>query len=109
MNWTDIVVALLAMIGTLIGSVYGIRKSNSLVEYRLQELEKKVDKHNNIVERLTVAEHTIKAISATCDKFNDRIISNAEKLDIMETDNEKTEGRIKMLEHYFVSKIGDSK
>ena len=104
MNWTDIIVALLALLGTLIGTAYGIRKSNSLVEYRLKELEKKMDKHNNVIERMTIAEHKLAAIQTTCDKFNDRIISNAEKLDIMETENEKVEGRIKMLEHYFVTK-----
>ena len=104
MNWTDIIVALIAMLGTFIGTAYGIRKSNSLVEYRLEKLEEKMDRHNNVIERMTMAEHDITTIKTTCEKFNDRIISNAEKLDRMETENEKTEGRIKMLEHFFVTK-----
>lgn len=104
MNWTDIIVALVAMLGTLIGTFYGIRKSNSLVEYRLQQLEIKMDKHNSVIERMTTAEHKIASLQATTDRFNDRIISNSEHLDRIETENEKTENRIRMLEHYFVSK-----
>lgn len=104
MNWTDIIVALLAMLGTVIGTFYGIRKSNSLVEYRLKELEKKMDKHNTVIERMTIAEHKITALETSNSRFNDRIISNSESIDRIETENEKTEGRIKMLEHYFVTK-----
>lgn len=51
MDWTAIVVAVLACIGTASGSVYGIKKSTSLIEYRLKMLEDKVDKHNSLVER----------------------------------------------------------
>lgn len=52
MDWTAIIVAVLACIGTASGSLYGIKKSTSLIEYRLKMLEKKVDKHNNLVERI---------------------------------------------------------
>ena len=46
-----VAVALLSLFGTLVGSFAGIVTANRLVNYRLQELEKKVDKHNNEVER----------------------------------------------------------
>ena len=46
-----IVVALIAFVGTLSGSFLSHRKSTALVAYRLEELEKKVDKHNKLVER----------------------------------------------------------
>ena len=36
------------------------RKSVALIEYRLQQLEKKVDKHNNFAERLPVIEEKLK-------------------------------------------------
>lgn len=39
---TAIFVAILTCIGTVSGSLYGIRKSTSLVEYRLKQLEEKV-------------------------------------------------------------------
>lgn len=49
---TEIVVGLLSLVGTLIGSLLGILAANKLINYRLQQLEKKVDLHNNAVERL---------------------------------------------------------
>ena len=46
-----IIVALLSLTGTLIGSVAGILTANRLTNYSICELEKKVDKHNTIIER----------------------------------------------------------
>jgi Na+/glutamate symporter len=51
MNET-IIVAMLSLFGTLIGSFGGIVTANKLVNYRLQELEKKVEKHNQVIERV---------------------------------------------------------
>lgn len=51
-----IVVALLSMTGTLIGSVAGIMTANKLTVYRIEQLEKKVDKHNTVIERVAVLE-----------------------------------------------------
>lgn len=51
MNST-IIVALVSFAGTVIGTIGGIIASNKLVTYRLEQLEKKVDLHNNAVERL---------------------------------------------------------
>ena len=39
------------MCGTLVGTYAGIRKANSLTNYRIQQLENKVNKHNNLIER----------------------------------------------------------
>ena len=47
----EIVVAILALIGTVCGSYFANRKTTALVVYRLEQLEKKVDKHNQVVER----------------------------------------------------------
>lgn len=49
---SEIIVAILALVGTLIGSLSGILVANKLVNYRLQQLERKVELHNNAVERL---------------------------------------------------------
>lgn len=46
-----VVVGFLSLIGTLIGSLGGILAANKLVNYRIAQLEKKVEKHNNIIER----------------------------------------------------------
>lgn len=44
------------MLGTLSGSIFGVMKANKLVTFRLEQLEKKVDKHNCLVERMAVVE-----------------------------------------------------
>lgn len=47
-----IIVAVLSLIGTLIGSIAGIMTANKLTTYRIEQLEKKVEKHNNVIERV---------------------------------------------------------
>jgi cell division protein FtsB len=62
---TDIVVALLALFGTLVGSISGILIANKLVNYRIEQLEKKIDKYadnqEEIKERLVVVEQSTKS------------------------------------------------
>lgn len=47
-----IIVALISLIGTLGGSLGGILTANKLTIYRIQQLEAKVEKHNNVIERV---------------------------------------------------------
>lgn len=47
-----IIVAFLSLIGTLLGTFGGIIASNKLTNYRIEQLEKRVEKHNNVVERM---------------------------------------------------------
>ena len=47
-----IIVAVLSLIGTLVGSLFGILAANKLTNYRIEQLEKKVEKHNQVVERM---------------------------------------------------------
>ena len=47
----DIIIAVIPVLGTLIGSFFGVVASQKLVEFRLKELEKKQDKHNQVIER----------------------------------------------------------
>jgi tetrahydromethanopterin S-methyltransferase subunit G len=64
---TELWVALLALAGTLTGSFTGILVANKLVNYRLEQLEKKVEKHNNLVERIAMAENDIRIINHRID------------------------------------------
>ena len=48
----QIITALIAFAGTVIGTFGGILAANRLTTYRIEQLEKKVDKHNNLVERM---------------------------------------------------------
>lgn len=44
-------VGILSLIGTCVGSLAGILTANKLVNYRLQQLEAKVNAHNNLIDR----------------------------------------------------------
>ena len=55
-----VIVALISLIGTLVGTFGGIIVSAKLTNYRIEQLEKKVDKHNNFAERIPVLEEKIK-------------------------------------------------
>ena len=46
-----IIVALLGFAGTLAGSLFGVLAAQKLTQYRLSQLEEKVNKHNNLMER----------------------------------------------------------
>ncbi len=59
----DIIVALLGMAGTIIGSFIGVIASSKLTNFRLKQLEQKVDKHNNFAERIPVVEEKIKVLN----------------------------------------------
>lgn len=47
-----IIVALLALIGTLGGTFGGILTANKLTNYRIEQLEKKVEAHNKVIDRV---------------------------------------------------------
>ena len=47
-----IIVAILSLIGTLGGTFGGILTANKLTNYRIEQLEKKVEKHNSVIERV---------------------------------------------------------
>lgn len=51
----EIIVALCSLAGTFAGTLGGVK----LMTFRIQQLEKKVEKHNNLVERMAVAENRL--------------------------------------------------
>lgn len=69
MDWNTII----AFAGTAIGTFGGIIASNKLVQYRLEQLEKKVEKHNNLVERMTVCEEKIKVANHRIDDLEEGV------------------------------------
>ena len=63
----NIIIAVCGCIGSVIGSFGGFR----LISYRVEQLEKKVDKHNNFAERLPVVEEQIKVINHRLEDVED--------------------------------------
>ena len=68
-----IIVALLSLAGTLAGSLLGILAANKLVVYRIEQLEKKVEKHNQVVERVYNLERSEAVIEEEIKVANHRI------------------------------------
>jgi uncharacterized protein Yka (UPF0111/DUF47 family) len=74
-----IIVALLSLAGTLIGSLFGILAANKLTNYKIDQLEKKVEKHNKVIERVYKLEG---------------------RADLIEQEIAEDERRLDKLEHY---------
>ena len=53
---TEVIVAALGLLGTLAGSFLGAVATSKLTQYRLQQLEEKVSRHNNLIERTYILE-----------------------------------------------------
>ena len=58
-----IIIALISLVGTLAGSLGGILVSSKMTNYRIEQLEKKVDKHNNFAEKIPIINEQIKVIN----------------------------------------------
>lgn len=69
----EIIVALITFLGSAVGTIGGILTANRLTSYRIEQLEKKVDKHNRVVERMYEAEKNISVISEDIKVANHRI------------------------------------
>lgn len=73
-----IMVAILSLIGTLGGSLCGILTANKMTNYRIEQLEKKVSEHNNLIKRTydleahdRVLDEEIKVINHRIDDLED--------------------------------------
>ncbi len=69
----QIIVALIGLIGSAVGSLCGILINTKLSNYRIGELEKKVDKHNNLIERMYKLEERADVAEEKIKVANNRI------------------------------------
>lgn len=70
---SEIIIAILSLVGTLVGAYLANRKSAALVAYRLEQLEGKVNKHNNLVERTYKLEEHLAVVDESIKVANHRI------------------------------------
>lgn len=68
-----IVVALLSLAGTLLGTLGGIVASSKLIAFRIEQLEKKVEKHNQFAERIPVLEEQMKVVNHRIDDLERKV------------------------------------
>lgn len=59
MDWSAIIVGVLSLAGTLAGSYGGMK----LTSYRIEQLEKKVEKHNSVIQRTFILEEQMKVVN----------------------------------------------
>lgn len=65
----EVLVALLALVGTLSGTFGGILTSSKLTAYRIEQLERKVDIHNSFAERIPIIEEKLKEFNKRLDNI----------------------------------------
>lgn len=70
---STVIVALISLSGTLLGTFGGIMASNKLTSYRIEKLEEKVDKHNNLIERVYRLEDNDKLLDERISTINQRV------------------------------------
>ena len=70
---TDIMVALIGLAGSAFGAFIGVLASAKLTNYRIEQLEKKVDKHNTVIERTFKLEEAQAVIQEQIKVANHRI------------------------------------
>jgi hypothetical protein len=75
---TEIIIAGMSLIGTLAGTFGGILVSSRLTNYRIEQLEKRVDKHNNLIERTYKLEQHNEVQDERINEI-DRRVGNLEK------------------------------
>jgi hypothetical protein len=69
MDWGTVVVGILSLMGTIIGSYSGMK----LMSYRIEQLERKVDKYATITERIPIIEEQIKVINHRIDDLEKKV------------------------------------
>ena len=70
---SEIIVALLAFLGTVLGSGLSIIANSRLTNYKIDELKKTVEKHNSLVERMYKLEEDTAIIEEKINVIEDKI------------------------------------
>ena len=75
MDISSVVVAVISLVGTLFGTFGGILTSAKLSNYRIAQLEKKVEKHNTVAERTYNLEGDVKTIQVEIEEIKEDVRS----------------------------------
>ena len=73
---SEVLTAIFSLAGTLVGSLGGILAAGRLTAYRLQQLEDKVNKHNNLIERVYAIEQHDAVIDVRIERLENEVESN---------------------------------
>ena len=68
-----IIVAILSLVGTAIGSVVSVLTANRLTNYKIDELRKTVEKHNGLIDRTYKLESDLTLVNEKLDVLDHRV------------------------------------
>lgn len=69
----EIIVAIITSASTLVAAIVSIIMNNRILGYKIDELTKKVEKHNNLIERMTIVERDLKTTFNRVDEIKQDI------------------------------------
>lgn len=75
MDTSSIIIAVISLVGTLLGTFGGILTSAKLSNYRIAQLEKKVEKHNSVIDRTYTLEGEVKTIKVEIEEIKEDVHS----------------------------------
>ena len=78
MSLDTIVVAVISLLGTLAGGCFANSKTIALLSYRLEQLERKVEKHNAVVERTFQLENNVQTAFSRIDEIRETLHEHQE-------------------------------
>lgn len=78
MSLDTIIVAAISLLGTLAGSYFDNSKTIALLSYRLEQLERKVEKHNSVVERTFQLENNVQTAFSRIDEIRETLHEHQE-------------------------------
>ena len=70
---SELYIAFIGLMGSAVGAAAGVILNTKLIVYRIEQLEKKVDKHNNTIERTFTLEKKVSVLEERIDVANHRI------------------------------------
>lgn len=90
----QIIISIITVIGTGGSAFAGIMIANKMANYRIDQLEKKVEVHNSAMQRIVIAEQNISAMWRKVDPYDGAVT----RLNVLESECKDTKQRIDRIE-----------
>ena len=75
-DWTSIIVAIVTATGAGAGSLYGIRKTSCLTDFKIDRLTEEVRRHNDFASRIPVIEERLKGVNHRLEDLENKLNGN---------------------------------
>ena len=69
----EIIVSIITSVASLLGTIFAVMLANSKTLYRIEQLEKKQDKHNQLIERMYAAEKSIAVLEEKVSDLEEKL------------------------------------